>query len=88
MGETGRGEVSASVFVFISNNVASCSLGSGGGDGGRLMSAGCNFAVASMVTAEGRVGKDRMYVSLRATLRKGWSQSGMSGGRLKGIGAA
>jgi hypothetical protein len=52
------------------------------------MSAGCKFAVASMVAAEGRVGKNRMYVSLGATLRKGWSQSGMSGGRLKSIGAA
>ena len=51
-GEFGRGEVSASIFVFVSNCVASCSFGSGGGDGGRLMSAGCIIAVASMLAAE------------------------------------
>lgn len=51
-GETGRGGVSASIFVFVSNSISSCSFGSSGGDGGRLMSAGCIIAVASMLAAE------------------------------------
>jgi hypothetical protein len=48
--------------VFVSGKIGSCSSGTGGGEGGRLMFSGCIVAMSSILAAEdemdGRTGRD------------------------------